>query len=74
MSVSPYKCVLLADDCSDAVVGHPGRDDLWILSRTTKMPRAIDDSIGARLGAQGSETSRLVLTTQSAQATAPGSG
>lgn len=74
MSVSPHECVLLAGDCSDAVVGHPGRGDLRIRSRRTKMPRAIDDSIVARLVAQGSETSRLVVTTQPAQATAPGSG
>jgi apolipoprotein D and lipocalin family protein len=59
-----YWIIGLADDYSYAVVGHPGRDYLWILSRTPAMPESIYQGIVARLQAQGYEISRLVRTVQ----------
>jgi apolipoprotein D and lipocalin family protein len=45
-----------------AVVGHPGRDYLWILARQPRLEPAVYDGIVARLAAQGYETRRLVRT------------
>ena len=50
-----------------AVVGHPSRDYLWILSRTPTMDPELYASIVRRLQAQGYETDRLQKTTQPAQ-------
>ncbi len=61
-----YWIIDLADDYSYAVVGHPGRDYLWILARTPTMPDPTYQRILARLRAQGYETSRLVRTVQRA--------
>jgi apolipoprotein D and lipocalin family protein len=60
-----YWIVDLADDYTYAVVGHPGRDYLWILSRAPTMPEPTYQGIVERLQAQGYETSRLVRTLQS---------
>ena len=60
----PYWIIDLARDYSYAVVGHPGRDYLWILSRTAIMSDETYERIVARLRAQGYETSRLVRTLQ----------
>jgi apolipoprotein D and lipocalin family protein len=60
----PYWIIDLAQDYSYAVVGHPGRDYLWILSRTSTMSDETYQGIVARLRAQGYETSRLVRTLQ----------
>ena len=57
-----YWIVDLGADHEYAVVGHPGRDYLWILSRTPTMEGAVYDAIVDRLAAQGYETSRLVRT------------
>ncbi len=59
-----YWIIDLADDYGYAVVGHPGRDYLWILARTPTL--AADSYVGilARLEAQGWETARLVRTQQ----------
>jgi len=59
-----YWIIDLAPDYSYAVVGHPGRDYLWILSRTPTMSDETYQRIVARLRAQGYETSRLVRTVQ----------
>ncbi len=59
-----YWIIHLADDYSYAVVGHPGRDYLWILARTPTMTEATYLGIVDRLQAQGYETSRLVRTVQ----------
>lgn len=70
-----YWVVGLAEDYSYAVVGHPGRDYLWILSRTPVMSEAIYQGIVARLHVQGYETSRLVRTVQpSGPAASPAPG
>ena len=54
-----------------AVVGHPGRDYLWILSRTPTMDDRTYETIVERLKAQGYETSRLVRTLQAAPPPTP---
>jgi apolipoprotein D and lipocalin family protein len=59
-----YWIVDLADDYSHAVVGHPGRDYLWILARAPTMDDETYRGILARLQAQGYDTSRLVRTLQ----------
>lgn len=59
-----YWIIDLADDYSYAVVGHPGRDYLWILGRTPAMDEATYQGIVTRLQSQGYETSRLVRTLQ----------
>ena len=59
-----YWIIDLSDDYSYAVVGHPGRDYLWILARTPTMAEATYQSLVTRLQAQGYETSRLVRTLQ----------
>ncbi|MFN7943037.1 MAG: lipocalin family protein [Thermoanaerobaculia bacterium] len=64
-----YWIIDLAEDYSYAVVGHPGRDYLWILARAPQMGEATYRGIVARLQAQCYETSRLVRTQQLA---APG--
>ncbi len=57
-----YWIVDLGPDYEYAVVGHPGRDYLWILSRTPTMKSGVYDAIVQRLAVQGYETSRLVRT------------
>ena len=57
-----YWIVDLGADYDYAVVGHPGRDYLWILSRASTMPEATYEGILARLKAQGYDTSRLKRT------------
>lgn len=59
-----YWIIDLAEDYSYAVVGHPSRDYLWILSRTAAMAEATYLGIVTRLAAQGYETERLVRTPQ----------
>jgi apolipoprotein D and lipocalin family protein len=59
-----YWIIDLGRDYEYAVVGHPGRDYLWILSRTPTMDAAVYDGIIARLRAQGYEVARLNRTLQ----------
>ncbi len=59
-----YWIIGLGDDYDYAVVGHPSRDYLWILSRTPTMDGALYDAILARLRAQGYEVDRLNRTMQ----------
>ena len=61
---APYWIIDLAQDYSYAVVGHTGRDYLWILSRAPTMDPELYASIVRRLQAQGYETDRLQRTTQ----------
>jgi len=65
-----YWIIDLADDYSYAVVGHPSRDYLWILSRTPSMDPGLYEGILRRLAAQGYETSRIVRTSQPPRPTA----
>jgi len=55
-----------------AVVGHPGRDYLWILSRTPTMKADVYEAILQRLAAQGYETNRLVRTVHGPAREQPG--
>jgi apolipoprotein D and lipocalin family protein len=50
-----------------AVVGHPSRDYLWILSRTPTLEPALYGAIVRRLAAQGYETDRLSRTSHPEQ-------
>jgi apolipoprotein D and lipocalin family protein len=59
-----YWIIDLGRDYEYAVVGHPSRDYLWILSRTPTMDTAVYDAIVARLRAQGYEVERLNRTLQ----------
>ena len=56
-------------DCVDpgyrwAVVGHPSREYLWILSRTPSLEPAVYDRILALVKAQGYDLERLNRTPQ----------
>ena len=57
-----YWIVDLGADYEYAVVGHPGRDYLWILGRAPKMPEATYEGILARLKDKSYDTSRLKRT------------
>jgi apolipoprotein D and lipocalin family protein len=59
-----YWIIDLGENYEFAVVGHPGRDYLWILSRTPQLDEAVYQGILERLQAQGYELSRLVRTVQ----------
>ncbi|MDY0060400.1 MAG: lipocalin family protein [Myxococcota bacterium] len=57
-----YWIVDLGQQYEYAVVGHPSRDYLWILSRTPELAKDVYDGIVGRLAAQGYETGRLMRT------------
>jgi len=59
-----YWIIDLAEDYSWAVVGHPGRDYLWILSRTPRLDPEIYDGILERLVEQHYDPERLIVTPQ----------
>ena len=59
-----YWIIDLADDYSYAVVGHPSRDYLWILSRKPQIPDATYEKILSRIKAKGYDLSRLKKTEQ----------
>jgi len=59
-----YWIVDLGQDYEYAVVGHPGRDYLWILSRTPELEDGVYAGILERLVAQGYDTARLARTLQ----------
>lgn len=54
-----------------AVVGHPSRKYLWILSRTSTMDPLVYSGILERLTAQGYNVARLRVTLQSLEPAAP---
>ncbi|MGV3526158.1 MAG: lipocalin family protein [Candidatus Sericytochromatia bacterium] len=71
-----YWVIDLDDNYQYAVVGHPDRNYLWILSRTPKMDEATYQEILARLRTQEYDVARLrrTQTLQDAQtASVPGS-
>ena len=59
-----YWIIDLADDYSYAVVSHPNRKYLWILSRTPKMTDAVYQQIISRLKEKGFDVSKLQITKQ----------
>jgi apolipoprotein D and lipocalin family protein len=67
-----YWIIDLGRDYEYAVVGHPSRDYLWILSRRPALAEATYRGILARLQAQGYETARLVRTLQAPRPGASG--
>ena len=60
-----YWIIELASDYSYAVVGHPNREYLWILSRTPKMDTATYDMLTAAAKAKGFNLKKLQKTDQS---------
>lgn len=59
-----YWIIDLADDYSYAVVSHPNRKYLWILSRTPQMNPATYEKILADLRTKNFDLSQLKVTTQ----------
>jgi apolipoprotein D and lipocalin family protein len=59
-----YWIIDLADDYSYAVVSHPNKKYLWILSRTPQMNDAVYQPILSRLQAEGFDLAKLRVTTQ----------
>ena len=59
-----YWIIDLADDYRYAVVGHPNRDYLWILSRTPQMDAQTYRQITERAKAKGFDITRLQKTRQ----------
>lgn len=57
-----YWIIDLGQQYEFAVVGHPGRDYLWILSRTPTLDSGVYKDILERLQTQGYDTNRLVRT------------
>ena len=60
-----YWIIDLDPDYRYAVVGHPGRDLGWILSRTPTLPENVLQGIRERLTANGYDFSRFKMTSQS---------
>lgn len=59
-----YWIIGLADDYDWAVVGHPSRDYLWILSRTPHMDDVLYQELLDLVVAKGYDTARLRKTPQ----------
>ena len=59
-----YWIIDLAEDYSFAVVGHPNRKYLWILSRTAKINEDVYNAILSRLKEKGFDLSKLKITKQ----------
>lgn len=64
-----YWIIDLASDYSYAVVGHPERKYLWVLSRTPQLPSDVYARILTRLEAQAYDTKKLQLTDQGCAST-----
>jgi apolipoprotein D and lipocalin family protein len=60
-----YWIIELAPDYSYAVVGEPGRRDLWILSPTPRLDPGVMDELRQRVRAQGYDPDRLAPSPQS---------
>lgn len=59
-----YWIIDLADDYSYAVVSHPSKKYLWILSRKPKMDAAVYQQIISRLKEKGFDMEQLRVTVQ----------
>ena len=59
-----YWVIDLGDNYEYAVVGHPGRKYLWILSRTPEMDENVYNEILARLEKQDYDTTKLFKSSQ----------
>ena len=60
-----YWIIDLGDDYSYAVIGHPNRKYLWILSRTSEMDEILYEEIIYRIKDKGFDISKIKLTQQS---------
>lgn len=60
-----YWIIALAPDYSYAMVGHPNRKYLWILSRKPKMDEATYHHLTALAASKGFDLKKLVTTDQS---------
>ncbi len=59
-----YWIIDLAEDYSYAVVSHPSKKYLWILSRTPKMDKTVYQKIISRLKDKGFDLEKLQVTKQ----------
>ncbi len=59
-----YWIIELAEDYSYAVVGHPNREYLWILSRNPKMDKSIYKMLLERIEKKQFDISKLQVTEQ----------
>lgn len=59
-----YWIIELGKDYEYAVIGHPDRKYLWILSRTKKMDETLYQEILSRLKAKGYDITRLLKAIQ----------
>lgn len=59
-----YWIIDLANDYSYAVVGHPNRKYLWILSRTPEMDQDVYEQILTRIRKKGFDIRKLLKTPQ----------
>jgi len=62
-----YWIIELDPDYQWAVVGHPNRNYLWILSRTPQMDPALYDDLIDRIGNKGYDIARIKRTLQPAE-------
>jgi apolipoprotein D and lipocalin family protein len=60
----PYWIIDLGKDYEFAVIGHPKRKYLWILSRSKDMDQTVYEAILERLRQQQYDTTKLVRTLQ----------
>lgn len=61
-----YWILDLGQNYEYAVVGEPGRNYLWILSRTPQMDQALYLQLLAKMQARGFDTTRMIKTTHPA--------
>lgn len=59
-----YWIIDLASDYSYAVIGHPNKKYLWVLSRTSTMNESIYQQIIARVKEKGFDISKIIRTKQ----------
>ncbi|XHR92979.1 lipocalin family protein [Mucilaginibacter sp. UC70_90] len=59
-----YWIIALADDYSYAMVGHPNRNYLWILSRRSTLDEQIYNQLVVQAANQGFDVRKLVKTVQ----------
>jgi apolipoprotein D and lipocalin family protein len=64
MAFGDYWIIEVGDDYEYAVIGHPTRDYLWILSRQRSLPKAKLDGILERAQSRGFPTGILEYTEQ----------
>lgn len=68
---APYRVIDLDPDYRWAVVGHPDRSLMWVLSRQTTLAEPIYQGILQRAAAQGFDTSKLARILQPVQPATP---